>query len=125
MNKNIKKQWLKALRSGEYTRGVGQLRDKDNKFCCLGVLCNLHAQAHPEIAAEQTDTDSYLGASGLLPIAVAEWAEFKLSDIKLSGGTNGILCDIKTHPEGDTLSGLNDNWSSNFEKVADAIEAFL
>ena len=35
--------WLEALRSGEYEQGHGQLRDGDS-FCCLGVLCALHAE---------------------------------------------------------------------------------
>lgn len=34
-------KWLNALESGEYQQGRGKLRTKDNKFCCLGVLCDL------------------------------------------------------------------------------------
>lgn len=41
MDKNVKLKWLEALKSGEYQKGTGYLRDKEDKFCCLGVLCNL------------------------------------------------------------------------------------
>ena len=34
-------KWIDALESGEYQQGRGKLRTKDNKFCCLGVLCDL------------------------------------------------------------------------------------
>ena len=36
-------EWINALKSGEYTQGVGQLR-KDDKYCCLGVYCDLQAK---------------------------------------------------------------------------------
>jgi len=44
MDKQIKKKWLKALRSGKYNQGIGKLRqkaDKGDEFCCLGVLCDV------------------------------------------------------------------------------------
>lgn len=73
MNPKIKKKWLKALRSGEYKQTKGRLR-KGEGFCCLGVLCNLHAQAHPEIAAQQKYKKYYMWHSDLLPHEVQEWA---------------------------------------------------
>lgn len=42
MNSKVKKKWLKALRSGEYDQGLGQLVSEDGcRFCCLGVLCDI------------------------------------------------------------------------------------
>ena len=41
INQEFKKKWIAALLSGEYEQGVGLLRNEDNKFCCLGVACNL------------------------------------------------------------------------------------
>ena len=52
MDSKTKKEWLKALRSGEYKQGDGALRkevachiaeepDTEERFCCLGVLCDL------------------------------------------------------------------------------------
>jgi len=43
MNKKWKKKWIKALLSGEYTQGYGYLKTLDNKYCCLGVLCDIVA----------------------------------------------------------------------------------
>jgi hypothetical protein len=60
MKPEIKKMWLEALRSGQYKQGGGALRPHGgNEFCCLGVLCNLHAQTHPKIAAQQKDPEVY------------------------------------------------------------------
>ena len=70
MDAKIKKRWVKALRSGKYKRGVGQLcirantppgpnndmardsgiaatrhRKPFDRFCCLGVLCDIQDQS--------------------------------------------------------------------------------
>lgn len=55
MRPKVKKEWIAALRSGDYRQGRGQLRSEDNSFCCLGVLCNLHAMHHRVGAAKQTN----------------------------------------------------------------------
>lgn len=44
MNKDVKRQWVSALRSGEYEQGHGLL-EVGGKFCCLGVLCDLAVKA--------------------------------------------------------------------------------
>ena len=46
MNKTVKHTWTEALRSGKYLQGTDSLlrTDKDThdeRFCCLGVLCNI------------------------------------------------------------------------------------
>ena len=44
MNKKQKsfcRRWIKALRSGDYKQGYHALRSWDDKFCCLGVACDL------------------------------------------------------------------------------------
>lgn len=40
MNFKLKDKWVTALRSGKYEQGSGRLRNGD-KFCCLGVLCDV------------------------------------------------------------------------------------
>jgi len=40
MDAELKEKWIEALRSGKYEQGRGFLRRKD-KYCCLGVLCDL------------------------------------------------------------------------------------
>lgn len=44
MDKKLKKRWVKWLRSGRYDQGREVLvreTPKGDKFCCLGVLCDL------------------------------------------------------------------------------------
>jgi hypothetical protein len=41
MDSQVKKMWVEALRSRKYVQGHGMLRDAKNRFCCLGVLCDL------------------------------------------------------------------------------------
>jgi hypothetical protein len=43
MNKQVKEQWLNALRSNEYSQAQGQLKNRKG-FCCLGVLMDLYIQ---------------------------------------------------------------------------------
>lgn len=45
LDPKIKKQWLKALRSGAYDKGTGTLVESDSdgryaEWCCLGVYAN-------------------------------------------------------------------------------------
>ena len=41
MKPELKKQWVEALRSGKYEQGEKTLKTPDDKFCCLGVLCDI------------------------------------------------------------------------------------
>lgn len=77
MNPKIKARWLKALRSGKYTQGRFHLRNPDNTFCCLGVLCDLHAKSSKKKWKWRKIPDApweYLGESGVLPDDVLAWA---------------------------------------------------
>lgn len=39
--KKFKKDWLKALRSGNYKQGESELRASNNTYCCLGVAAHI------------------------------------------------------------------------------------
>lgn len=72
MDAAVKQAWLSALRGGEFEPCCGKLvrmeADGSRRFNPMGVLCNLHAEAHPEFAATQTNPEDY-------PVHVAaEWA---------------------------------------------------
>ncbi len=47
MDAKIKELWVEALCSGKYTQGRGMLRERNSKcvdsdkYCCLGVLCDV------------------------------------------------------------------------------------
>ena len=116
MNPKVKKLWVEALRSGKYKQFRGRLRSSNNSFCVLGVLCNLHAEAHPEIAATQTNMSVYLGQSHDLPGAVEDWSGFNPLAF-LNGGT-------RRYPYYARLITMNDEWKYSFERLADIIEAY-
>ena len=109
MNTRITKQWIAALKSGDYKQGYQRLRTRDT-FCCLGVLCNLHAQAHPEIAMKESSSAYYLGQDELLPQEVLTWAEMCYGNL---GGSNLILMQ------------MNDIERKNFVEIADFIKEHM
>lgn len=41
MDPDLKAYWVKKLRSREYEQGMSKLRLENDKFCCLGVLCDI------------------------------------------------------------------------------------
>jgi hypothetical protein len=75
MNKAIKKRWLKALRSDAYRQGTDALRF-GNTYCCLGVLCDLHAKVMftQWEYDEATGLFRYFSETIVLPRPVCEWA---------------------------------------------------
>jgi hypothetical protein len=104
MKAEIAKLWAEAL--PHYKQTKFRLRRGDS-FDPLGVLCNLHAQAHPEIAATQPYPGHYLDQGFALPAAVKQWA--------------GMRSNIGQLRDGRSLSGENDNGAS-FETIAKLIK---
>lgn len=119
----IKKLWIEALRSGEYKQTQGELRNQDNEFCCLGVLCNLHAQAHPKIAKQQTSLYKYLNHTGDLPDLVIKWA-FESKKAKPEGVFREYD-DSAFHGGFITLMALNDDLGYSFKQIANVIDRYL
>jgi hypothetical protein len=107
MKKAIADKWVKALRSGDYKQSTGRLRSSDDKFCCLGVLCNIHAQTYPKHAAAQEDSSLYDGCSAYPPESVLNWAGLKNNE-----GNFGEI---------NSLAEMNDQGAS-FREISDIIE---
>lgn len=113
MDKEIAKLWVEKLRSGKFSQGDSYLCAND-KFCCLGVLCELYEELNPgklkigtyscgnEIIAKTYNSDV-----SILPVEVVEWAKMRSTN----GDINEFMC----------LAELNDKGVS-FEKIADIIE---
>lgn len=131
MNPDAKDKWVKALESGEYAQThEGGLRDRDDKFCCLGVLCEVAVAEGvipaPEPPAEHgspEDKDGrdtkwyvYLSNDGdrdtaFLPEVVAEWAGIKTGNGEIPGQGDS---------ENPSLTTMNDSgWS--FSEIAAVI----
>jgi hypothetical protein len=48
--------WIAALKSGQYLQGIGKLRSVYDKYCCLGVLCDVLHQTQQVGEWEQNST---------------------------------------------------------------------
>ena len=91
MDKELKAKWVKALRSGEYAQGTGQLRDGDS-YCCLGVLCEIakvrflsSGEYLPASLANAAGVDlmvqeelAFMNDNGRTFRGIAQWIERKL-----------------------------------------------
>ena len=104
MDKEIKAQWLKALRSGAYQQTRGRLKDLDG-YCCLGVLCDI---LQPELwVEEEVGKFSMQNFVGVLPSDVRHKA-----DIPGDGSTGKLM-------------GMNDQDKLSFDEISDWIEENL
>jgi hypothetical protein len=103
-----RKKWVKALRSGKYKQGRSHLRRED-RFCCLGVACDLHAKETGGQWVEISGTWSYAEESGILPREVRDWLGF-------DDGRGLIGDDL-------CLAASNDDGAS-FEEIAQMIETY-
>lgn len=88
MDKNWKELWLQALKSGNYIQGKAFLR-KNDKFCCLGVLCeitqpvlHMSTQLHPD------GTFSYENYTWNLPPRVIQLTGIEQKDIMALAAIN-------------------------------------
>jgi hypothetical protein len=110
MKKDVADKWVAALRSGQYQQGRNMLRTRDNKYCCLGVLCDISGLGKwvdtPYIAEPGYRVSNWC-VEDLLSPPVQEYA-----GIATAGG---VL------PNKHTLSDMNDD-GATFEQLADLIE---
>ena len=63
MKPELKKRWVKALRSGEYKKGKEYLKQntpKGLRHCCLGVLCEIQ-HARMTLGTEAYEVGGYCG----------------------------------------------------------------
>lgn len=116
MNKEIKAKWLTALRGGKYKQGSGFLRISqdgvEDRFCCLGVLCDLAVKAGvTAVLNENYETSygrNYDTSTAVLPFHVQEWAGLSSKAGSYDGGERSLT--------GDNDGGMT------FAQIADIIE---
>lgn len=104
MKAEIKQKWLEALRGGKYAQGRMYLRREDNKFCCLGVLCDLvdpNGWTPPGPLLRYSHSEDF---TSLLPMSIAHSAGLEYDDV-----LNKVM-------------HMNDTGKS-FAEIADWIEA--
>lgn len=131
MNPEVKTEWLRALSSGEYVQAVGSLHEVgtegDDRYCCLGVLCELAVKAGvTKRRTEVNPTDpwgrkmeyGYGNAKDMdtcyLPDEVLKWSGLGSRTGVLPEGTNARF-------DHHSLANANDVGKS-FEDIADLIE---
>jgi hypothetical protein len=117
LNTEIADKWIIALESGEYTQGVGALKE-NNKYCCLGVLCELAVKEgiiQPP-TLDMDDTYQYgshqTWSTETLPDEVIEWAQMNSNE--------GIIGSYVQGDEYYSLMQMNDNGCS-FNQITEKI----
>lgn len=136
MNKERIQLWVDALRSGKYKQGQFRLC-VDDKYCCLGVMCEVAIDGGVNITKENTvdaglgcEVTTYNGKAALLPPDVFRW--FGLYDsspevtVKPGHGIkelNGSFDEYEANGWDYPLTDLNDDLCATFEQIADLIEA--
>lgn len=124
MNPEIKAEWIRRLRSGDYEQGRGALC-RDNTYCCLGVLSEIASERRIVDRVELVDVDftfmCYSEDTTTLPVAVQDW-------VGISSGVGRFMLpgSVKTRDDRTRLSlaMLNDT-GFTFSQIADIIEAFF
>ena len=141
MNKRIKNKWLKALRSGKYKQGKSILFS-DNKYCCLGVLCELAVQDGIIKKSFMYYNTYFDKAVMLLPPKVVKWAGFDKENVSIESTPRwsafyrprrrheyNIVIREKTKLKRNITSmielpDLNDS-GNTFKQIAKVIEKYL
>lgn len=140
MRQSVAKEWVAALRSGEYNQGRNVLKNLDNTFCCLGVLCELYRKKNDDITMwfktdrlgsridprdgfDDTEEhfafgqpDAVFGDRTSLPMNVMRWA-----DMRTENGDLGYFGDEKGWVNDNDLASMNDGGMS-FQDISKVIE---
>lgn len=110
--KDARKKWIAALRSGEYKQGKYVLKTDDGRYCCLGVLMDL-AQKEGVISDWGSDT---LGNT-VTSVKAKDWV-----GLRSRNGEMNISFKTPSRGEKYELSALNDS-GMTFAEIADIIES--
>lgn len=99
MKTSLKSRWVEALRSGLYKQGRTRLRDNNEAYCCLGVLCDV---IDPKGWTHDAEGYRWSGQNSYLPVELNR--ELQLFDKEIA------------------LTVMNDNGNQSFDEIADYIE---
>ena len=105
MHPEIKKQWVKDLRSGKFKQSRGKLFNSSG-YCCLGVLATQHPSVDTKRIGESLKLLSGGEMNGTLCNDVRAWCGLSMSDQT-------------------KLVTLNDSGKQDFKQIADYIEEKL
>ena len=108
------KEWLTALRSGEYKQTTGSLYNiQDQGYCCIGVAARIKYPLH----YLKNKNDRYAGTLQGNKKSIKSDTKYKLSkipqELKRSVNANNFVSQ---------LVNLNDDEEYSFEEIAEWIE---
>jgi len=124
MDQDVKREWIEALRSGEYEQATGTLRKRASdgvKHCCLGVLCDL---VKDRVGGQWHDVDFEM-------VDFRFDVEGRESHIEILPETIVTTFDLPSQEveiDGTCLTTLNDGVGCDqhsFHEIADLIERHL
>lgn len=113
MRQDIKTEWTKDLRSGEYDQTTGALKSSERLpgMCCLGVLAHLLKEKFPELLKENNieiiETDEYININ-------------KMHNGELGPELRDLI-GISNSEEADLIN-MNDTQKLTFKQIADYID---
>ena len=113
--KEARKLWIDALRSGKYKQTRGWLHNQ-NGYCCLGVACEMYqAEVGDLVVTNNSGVTFYNDHNELLPTRVQKW-------LGLTGCDGCFVGDSKRYSSESSLGNENDRGCS-FAEIADLIES--
>ncbi len=123
MNEQVKQDWIKALRSGEYKQTKTNLR-KDDCYCAYGVLCDLYGKEKninwgKDKLSPTPSVYSFMDMWGCPPDEVFDWAGLSDKGLGLNAATRALA------KKKDQVVHLNDKHGASFSEIADYIEKNL
>lgn len=121
MNKAIKKQWVEALRSGDYPQTQGCLRDNAG-YCCMGVLEDLAEKA--EVVTRKGSITLSENTGAQIYVDTMDDHDQSWSVLTKSTQRWADLDDFNPVVAGRHLSTWNDT-ETPFTDIADLIEKYL
>ncbi len=122
MNPTVKQLWTEALRSGTYTQGSKRLRDKEDHFCVLGVLCDLYVKHRHDCRWKPMETKNGFRIVGKREV---HWCEDYLIDPVVKWAElNSYNPIVEYEGKKSSLSSLNDQ-GIGFKIMAKLIEKQL
>jgi hypothetical protein len=130
LDKKTKKEWVKALRSGEFKQTKSVLYNReDNGYCCLGVLCVLEGENEKQLNGKGFPFSAKIGeklTSDELEELLGGDAFEKLCGFGGQYDSDEMTYAVKIPGTGwIPLSHLNDNKNYSFAKIADIVEKYV
>ncbi len=112
LERNFKRRWVAALRSGKYKQTISHLYDAGG-FCCLGVMCALRGA--------KLDEMDQVGLPGELP-NFNELFNIDSEHAEFFSEASGRAWQVPYCGEMMYLSELNDDHRLSFKQIANIIE---